>query len=123
MPEQPGTFAVKMAMTAGTQCRSVDTRRTNGYHNDITLGEGGSMAQIVVRRIPDADFETFRERAQRLGRSTEEEVRRLIVETAEAERQWQQFELGADRLRERIRRRTGTGTDSTALIRRMRRSR
>jgi plasmid stability protein len=81
------------------------------------------MAQIVVRRIPDADFETFRERAQRLGRSTEEEVRRLIVETAESERQWQQFEGEADRLRERIRRRAGTGRDSAAMIRRMRRSR
>lgn len=81
------------------------------------------MAQIVVRRIPDADFETFRARAQRLGRSTEEEVRRLIVETAETERRWGQFVREADSLRERIRRRAGVGEDSTQMIRKMRRTR
>jgi plasmid stability protein len=81
------------------------------------------MAQIVVRNIPDAEFETFRERAQRLGRSTEEEVRRLIVETAETDRKWQWFVREADAIREGIRQRAGVGADSADTIRKMRRSR
>jgi hypothetical protein len=53
----------------------------------------------------------------------EEEVRRLIVETAETDRKWQWFVREADAIREGIRQRAGVGADSADTIRKMRRSR
>ena len=46
------------------------------------------MAQIIVRGIPEEDMTAVTERASRLGRSCEEEVRRLIARAADEERGW-----------------------------------
>ena len=74
------------------------------------------MGQIVVRGIPEEDMDALDERARRLGRSREGEVRLLIARAAAEERGWTELGERANALRERLAGRS-LG-DSTDLIRR-----
>ena len=52
-------------------------------------GEAGAMAQIIVRNIDEATKQALKERAKRLGRSMEAEVREILrdaVSQSEPER-------------------------------------
>lgn len=49
------------------------------------------MGQIVVRNIPEEHMDALDERARRLGRSREQEVRLLIARAAAEERGWAAF--------------------------------
>ncbi len=73
------------------------------------------MGQILVRGIPEADMDALDERARRLGRSREQEVRMLIARAAAEERGWQEFADRAEGLRSRLADRSFP--DSAALIR------
>ena len=73
------------------------------------------MGQIIVRGIPVGDMTALSERAARLGRSREQEVRLLIARAAEEERKWAEHVRRSEALRGRL---GGAGQpDSTALIR------
>lgn len=73
------------------------------------------MGQLVVRGIPEGDMEALEDRARRLGRSREQEVRLLIARAAEEERGWAEFsERSAELKRRHSGRRFG---DSAGLIR------
>lgn len=73
------------------------------------------MGQIVVRGIPEEDMDALDERARRLGRSREQEVRLLIARAATEERGWAEHSRRSGELRERLAGRPFG--DSTALIR------
>jgi len=60
------------------------------------------MAQIVVRGIPEGDMKALDERARRLGRSREQEVRLLIARAAAEERGWAEFADRAEAMRRRL---------------------
>lgn len=60
------------------------------------------MGQIVVRGIPEEHMDALDERARRLGRSREQEVRLLIARAAAEERGWAGFRRRADALRARL---------------------
>ncbi len=72
------------------------------YHIDITRTAEAAVGQIVVRGIPEEDMDGLDERARRLGRSREQEVRLLIARAAAEERGWSEFERRADEVRERL---------------------
>lgn len=73
------------------------------------------MGQIVVRGIAEADMEALGERARRLGRSREQEVRLLIARAADEERRWAEHVRRSDEWRERL---SGRSLDdSTTLVR------
>lgn len=73
------------------------------------------MGQIVVRGIAEADMEALDERARRLGRSREQEVRLLIARAADEERGWAEHVRRSEEWRERLSGRT-LG-DSTLIVR------
>lgn len=73
------------------------------------------MGQILVRGIPEADMAALDERARRLGRSREHEVRLLIARAADEERRWAEHVERAEELRARLSDRSFP--DSTALVR------
>ena len=73
------------------------------------------MGQIVVRGIPEEQMEALDERARRLGRSREQEVRLLIARVAAEERGWAEFEGRSAEVRARLADRTFD--DSTDAIR------
>ena len=60
------------------------------------------MNQIVVRGIPEDDMAALSERARRLGRSREQEVRELIARAAEEERGWAEHVRRAEEWRGRL---------------------
>lgn len=60
------------------------------------------MAQIVVRGIAEEDMDALDERARRMGRSREQEVRMLIARAAAEERGWATFRRRSDELRQRL---------------------
>ncbi len=71
------------------------------------------MGQIVVRGIPEEHMDALDERARRLGRSREQEVRLLIARAAAEERGWAEFRHRADGLRARLAdRRFGDSTEA-----------
>lgn len=73
------------------------------------------MADVKVRKLDDWVVEAIKARARRAGRSLEEELRRVITDTAlKAQHEF------ADRSaawRKAMRRKHGTFSDSTPLIR------
>lgn len=73
------------------------------------------MGQILVRGIPDSDMAALDERARRLGRSREQEVRLLIARAADEERRWSEHARRAEEWRKRLADRGFP--DSTALLR------
>lgn len=73
------------------------------------------MGQILVRGIPEEDMAALEERARRLGRSREQEVRLLIARTAAEERGWSEFSERSSELKQRLAGRPFG--DSTRLIR------
>jgi plasmid stability protein len=77
--------------------------------------EGGDMSQIVVRGIPEADMAALSERARRLGRSREQEVRELIARAADEERGWAEHVRRAEEWRSRLAARAVP--DTTRLVR------
>ena len=73
------------------------------------------MGQILVRGIAEADMEALDERARRLGRSREQEVRLLIARAAEEERRWVEHVRRSDEWRARL---SGRSLDdATTLVR------
>lgn len=73
------------------------------------------MGQILIRGIPEDDMNALRERAERLGRSREQEVRLLIARAADEERGWQEHVSRSEEWRERLARRGLP--DTTVLVR------
>lgn len=73
------------------------------------------MGQILVRGIPETDMDALDERARRLGRSREQEVRLLIARAAAEERGWAEFRRRSEELRARLAGRSFG--DSTDLVR------
>lgn len=73
------------------------------------------MGQIVVRSIPEADMKALTDRARRMGRSREQEVRLLIARAADEERRWAEHVRRSDEWRERLSGRSHD--DSTTLVR------
>jgi plasmid stability protein len=73
------------------------------------------MGQILVRGIPEDDMEALGERAHRLGRSREQEVRELIARAAAEERGWAEHVRRAEAWRPRLRDRDLP--DTTELLR------
>ena len=73
------------------------------------------MAEVKIRRLDDRVVATHRDRAERAGRSLEEELRLLLTEAAL--RPQHEFARRVAELREQIRREHGLFPDSTELIR------
>jgi hypothetical protein len=76
------------------------------------------MAQIVVRGIDDRLMQVFRTRAKKGGRSVEQEVRRLIEESARDALAWQKFIRETGKLVQELRERGVDYGDSVTDIRR-----
>lgn len=73
------------------------------------------MGRILVRGIPDADMDALSRRAERLGRSREQEVRLLIARAAEEEHRWAEHARRSETWRERL---SNRGLpDTKALVR------
>jgi plasmid stability protein len=81
----------------------------------ISYGTEATMGQILVRGIPEEDMEALGERARRLGRSREQEVRELIARAAAEERGWAEHVRRAEAWRARLKDRDLLNT--TELIR------
>ncbi|MGH7475930.1 MAG: FitA-like ribbon-helix-helix domain-containing protein [Longimicrobiales bacterium] len=60
------------------------------------------MAEMVVPGIPDDDLAALNARAERHGRSAEEEARDLIQHAAREERVWQDLSRAASELESRL---------------------
>ena len=78
-------------------------------------GHTRNMPDVKVRRLPDWVVTTFKSRARQAGRSLEEELRVLLVDTAQKPRREVVAELRA--FRGMLRRKYGTLADSTEGIR------
>ena len=78
-------------------------------------GHNESMPDVKVRRLPDWVVTTFKSRARQAGRSLEEELRVLLVDTAQKPRREIVAELKA--FRGMLRRKYGVLSDSTEGIR------
>jgi len=82
---------------------------------------GANMADVKVRKLDDWVVATIRTRAQRAGRSLEQELRRMLTEAVlNAQRD---FGERAAALRRDLRKRHGILADSTPGIREDRESR
>ena len=73
------------------------------------------MSQIVVRGIPEDELRALDQRARRLGRSREQEVRELIARAAAEERGWAKHVRRAADWRSRLAGREFP--DTTSLVR------
>ena len=73
------------------------------------------MGQILVRGIPEEDMDALTERAKRLGRSREQEVRLLIARAADEDRRWREHIRSAEEWQSRLAGRTFA--DSTERVR------
>ncbi len=73
------------------------------------------MADVKICRLDDWVVATHRDRAERAGRSLEEELRLLLTEAAL--RPQHEFAQRAAALREELRRQYGLFSDSAELIR------
>ena len=76
------------------------------------------MADVKIRKLPDWVVATFRSRAERAGRSLEEELRDFLTEEASRPQQKRRAELRA--FRRMLRRKYGLLADSTGGIRKER---
>lgn len=76
------------------------------------------MADVKIRKLEDWVVESFRTRAKASGHSLEEELRRLLTETARARRQDLIDEI--DAFRQGLRDTYGEMADSTPVIREIR---
>jgi plasmid stability protein len=79
------------------------------------------MPDVKIRRLPEWVLEALEARARQAGRSLEEELRVLLTEAATRSRQGCLENLAA--FREQLRRRYGSMSDSTPLIRQDRQER
>jgi plasmid stability protein len=73
------------------------------------------MADIKVRKLPEWVVSALKARAERAGRSLEEDLRILLTEAASRPQKDRVAEL--DAFREMLRRKYGTLSDSTDQIR------
>ncbi|MBV8799234.1 MAG: hypothetical protein JOY77_01505 [Alphaproteobacteria bacterium] len=73
------------------------------------------MAEVKIRKLPDWVVEHHKRKAERAGRSLEEELRILLTDDASAKRQY--WLKRAAKTREAIRRRRGTIPNLTEIIR------
>ena len=79
------------------------------------------MAEVKVRRLPDWVVAAYRMRAEQAGRSLEEELRVLLTEAVAKPQRDCAAKISS--LRKSLRRKYGTLSDSTALIREDRQTR
>jgi plasmid stability protein len=79
------------------------------------------MAEVKIRDLPDWVVAAHKSKAQQAHRSLEAELRRLLTEAALAPQQ--AFPQRAAAFRERLRRKYGALSDSTAQIRKDREAR
>lgn len=79
------------------------------------------MADVKIRKLPDWVVQAHRGRAERAGRSLEEELRLLLTDAALKPQR--EFAERAAAFRERLRRQFGELSDSTKEIRKDRQAR
>ena len=63
-------------------------------YRDSNAAEGAGMAQLLVRNLEASVKEALRRRAQRHGRSMEEEARLILRQAAAAEQEYQPEAIG-----------------------------